>query len=79
MTTDGHMTIAEVEEKLAAMDAEHEKEAKVLEDGFVRERKASLARLAETRKTLRAAQAEHHKASRAKLVAYLDVLKLESL
>jgi len=79
MTADGHMTIAEVEEKLAVLDAAHAVAVKAQEDGFDRERKATLARLAKIRKEERVALAAIHKAERAKLVAYLDVLKLESL
>ena len=72
-----HMTIAEVEEKLATIDAKHKKTLKAQEVVFANDRKDELARLAEIRKEYRADQAAFHKAQRAKLAAYLDVLKME--
>lgn len=77
MTEPRHMTITEVEEKLATMDAAHESAVKAQEASFTESRVAALERLSAIRKEGRAGMAKKHQANRAKLAAYLDVLKLE--
>lgn len=77
MTEPRLMTAAEAKDKLAALDAHHAKAVSVLEDNLLQERKAELARLAECRKSRREGLAALHEAKRAKLAAYLDVVKME--
>ncbi len=70
------MTITEVEEKLAAIDAAHEKAIKEQEDMFANEWRVELARLARIRKAERADLVAIHRAKRATLATCLDVLRM---
>ena len=77
MTEPRLMTVAEAKTKLAELNIALGKEQQEQEDGFVLARQDELGRLKKIRDAERKALAESHKAKRAKLFAYLDVLKLE--
>ncbi len=72
-----HMTIAEVEEKLATIDAAHEKALDGLESRLNTERRKLLAENTAARKAAIGKLVDAYVARRAKLAAYLDVLKME--
>lgn len=73
-----HMTIPEVEEKLAVLDAAHEKALNGLEGRLATERRRLLAENTRGRKAAIGELVEAHETKRGTLAAYLAVLKMEA-